>query len=95
MATLTRDRQYNFRVNAEMLEQAKSVLESNDITVSDALNLFLKNVAVTQQVELKTEDELEKEQLFKQLQAEVQKSIDEMNAGNFFTEEEARAALGL
>ncbi|MGV3243116.1 type II toxin-antitoxin system RelB/ParD family antitoxin [Streptococcus suis] len=95
MATLTRDRQYNFRVNAELLEQAKSVFEEKDITVSDALNLFLKNVAVTQQVELKTEDELEKEQLFKQLQAEVQKSIDEMNAGNFYTEEEARAALGL
>ncbi|HFI2439100.1 TPA: type II toxin-antitoxin system RelB/DinJ family antitoxin [Streptococcus suis] len=95
MATLTRDRQYNFRVNAELLEQAKSVFEEKDITVSDALNLFLKNVAVTQQVELKTEDELEKEQLFKQLQAEVQKSIEEMNAGSYYTEEEARVALGL
>ncbi|MGT2742691.1 type II toxin-antitoxin system RelB/DinJ family antitoxin [Streptococcus plurextorum] len=95
MATLTRDRQYNFRVNAEMLEQAKSVLESKDISVSDALNLFLKNVAVTQQVDLKTDDELEKEQLFKQLQAEVQNSIDEMNAGTYYTEEELRASLGI
>lgn len=39
MAGLVRDRQYNFRVNAQLLEQAKIILSEKDMTLSDAMSL--------------------------------------------------------
>ncbi|WP_170243049.1 type II toxin-antitoxin system RelB/ParD family antitoxin [Streptococcus suis] len=85
----------NFQSDKLLVEEAKEVLASQNMTMTQALNLFLKNLVVTKKVELKSEDELEKEQLFKQLQAEIQKSMDDIKAGNFYTEEEVRKALGL
>lgn len=39
MAGLVRDRQYNFSVNAQLLEQAKIILSEKDMTLSDAMSL--------------------------------------------------------
>lgn len=42
-----------------------------------------------------TEEELEKEKLFKQFQAEISKNIEDVRQGKFYTSEEVRAELGL
>ncbi|WP_170243054.1 type II toxin-antitoxin system RelB/ParD family antitoxin [Streptococcus suis] len=85
----------NFQSDKLLVEEAKEILASQNMTMTQALNLFLKNLVVTKKVELKSEDELEKEQLFKQLQAEIQKSMDDIKAGNYLTPEEVAAELGI
>lgn len=42
-----------------------------------------------------TEEELEKEKLFKQFQAEINKNIEDVRQGKFYTSEEVRVELGL
>lgn len=83
MSTAIKDKAYQLRVNHVLFEQAKEVLEENHYSVASTLTLFLKNVVETGQVPLLTEEELEKERLFKELQAEVHDSIARYQAGQF------------
>lgn len=57
MTTLTRNRQFNFRVNEEILNSAKDVLEKQGMTSSDALNLFVEQIATKQELPIQTEEE--------------------------------------
>lgn len=64
--------------------------------MASAFNLFLKNVAVTGKIDLLSEEELEKEQAFQEIQAAVKKGIDDYEAGiNFVTDEELRERFGI
>ncbi|VGT78542.1 DNA-damage-inducible protein J [Streptococcus pyogenes] len=72
-----------------------TVLNKKNLTLSSALRLFLQNVVVTNEVDLLTEEELEKEKLFKQFQAEINKNIEDVRQGKFYTSEEVRAELRL
>lgn len=66
------------------------------MTLSHALRLFLQNVVVTNEIDLLSEEELEKEMLFRQLQTEIKQSIDDYEAGvNTYSAEEVRKRLGL
>ncbi|MFX3770184.1 hypothetical protein ACJBSE_10490, partial [Streptococcus suis] len=75
----------NFQSEKSLVEEAKEVLASKNMTMTQALNLFLKNIVVTGEIGLKSEEELEKERLFVELQAEVMKNVAEMNAGNYLS----------
>ncbi|HHJ7310833.1 TPA: hypothetical protein ACQMX9_000741, partial [Streptococcus pyogenes] len=79
----------------ELVSEAMTVLNKKNLTLSSALRLFLQNVVVTNEVDLLTEEELEKEKLFKQFQAEINKNIEDVRQGKFYTSEEVRAGLGL
>ncbi|WP_170243051.1 type II toxin-antitoxin system RelB/ParD family antitoxin [Streptococcus suis] len=83
----------NFQSDKLLVEEAKEVLASQNMTMTQALNLFLKNLVVTKKVELKSEDELENERLFNELQEEVLKNVAEMNAGKYLSLEEVEAKL--
>ena len=85
----------NFQTNSDLIEKARIVFKREHMTTSQALNLFLKNVVIQNEIPLLTEEELEKEKIFQQLQAEVQKSINDIQSGNYFTEEEMRKELGI
>ncbi|HEP1362530.1 TPA: hypothetical protein VB409_001136 [Streptococcus pyogenes] len=78
-----------------MVSEAMTVLNKKNLTLSSALRLFLQNVVVTNEVDLLTEEELEKEKLFKQFQAEINKNIEDVRQGKFYTSEEVRVELGL
>ncbi|HER0790889.1 TPA: hypothetical protein VJE17_001405 [Streptococcus pyogenes] len=78
-----------------MVSEAMTVLNKKNLTLSSALRLFLQNVVVTNEVDLLTEEELEKEKLFKQFQAEINKNIEDVRQGKFYTSEEVRAELRL
>lgn len=66
MSTLAPDKKIvNFQADRELAEEAKTILEQQNTTMSKAFNLFLKNIVVTKKLNLLTEDELENEQLFK------------------------------
>ncbi|HEM4694595.1 MULTISPECIES: type II toxin-antitoxin system RelB/ParD family antitoxin [Streptococcus] len=82
----------NFQSEKSLVEEAKEVLASQNMTMPQALNLFLKNIVVTGEIGLKSE-ELEKERLFAELQAEVMKNVAEMNAGNYLSLDEMETKL--
>ncbi|HFH9587768.1 TPA: hypothetical protein ACGOFR_000484, partial [Streptococcus pyogenes] len=90
-----KNRAVTFQANKELVSEAMTVLNKKNLTLSSALRLFLQNVVVTNEVDLLTEEELEKEKLFKQFQAEINKNIEDVRQGKFYTSEEVRAGLGL
>lgn len=63
--------------------------------MSKALDLFVKQVAITGKINLMSEEELEKERLFRQLQTEVNESIAEYKTGKYYTEEDLNERYGL
>ncbi|VTY14080.1 Uncharacterised protein [Streptococcus agalactiae] len=95
MVTVEKNRAVTFQANKELVSEAMTVLNKKNLTLSSALRLFLQNVVVTNEVDLLTEEELEKEKLFKQFQAEIGKNIEDVRQGKFYTSEEVRAELGL
>ncbi len=96
MSTLAPDKKIvNFQADRELAEEAKTILEQQNTTMSKAFNLFLKNIVVTKKLNLLTEDELENEQLFKQLQAEVQSSYASFEKGDFYTDADLKERYGL
>ncbi|HHJ8804479.1 TPA: hypothetical protein ACQNSN_000682, partial [Streptococcus pyogenes] len=90
-----KNRAVTFQANKELVSEAMTVLNKKNLTLSSALRLFLQNVVVTNEVDLLMEEELEKEKLFKQFQAEINKNIEDVRQGKFYTSEEVRAELGL
>ncbi|HEO3792049.1 TPA: hypothetical protein VAW06_001734 [Streptococcus agalactiae] len=95
MITAEKNRAVTFQANKELVSEAMTVLNKKNLTLSSALRLFLQNVVVTNEVDLLTEEELEKEKLFKQFQAEINKNIEDVRQGKFYTSEEVRSELGL
>ncbi len=95
MVTAEKNRAVTFQANKELVSEAITVLNKKNLTLSSALRLFLQNVVVTNEVDLLTEEELEKEKLFKQFQAEINKNIEDVRQGKFYTSEEVRSELGL
>ncbi|HGC7710809.1 TPA: hypothetical protein ACI02C_002069, partial [Streptococcus agalactiae] len=90
MVTAEKNRAVTFQANKELVSEAMTVLNKKNLTLSSALRLFLQNVVVTNEVDLLTEEELEKEKLFKQFQAEINKNIEDVRQGKFYTSEEVR-----
>ncbi|HFH7159265.1 TPA: hypothetical protein ACGMM0_001756 [Streptococcus agalactiae] len=95
MVTAEKNRAVTFQANKELVSEAMTVLNKKNLTLSSALRLFLQNVVVTNEVDLLTEEDLEKEKLFKQFQAEINKNIEDVRQGKFYTSEEVRSELGL
>ncbi|HGI4509365.1 TPA: hypothetical protein ACJSUV_001775 [Streptococcus agalactiae] len=95
MVTAEKNRAVTFQANKELVSEAMTVLNKKNLTLSSALRLFLQNVVVTNEVDLLTEEELEKEKLFKQFQAEINKNIEDVRQGKFYTSEKVRSELGL
>ncbi|EIQ82053.1 UNVERIFIED_CONTAM: hypothetical protein KB570_01035 [Streptococcus canis] len=95
MVEVEKNRAVTFQANKELVSEAMTVLNKKNLTLSSALRLFLQNVVVTNEVDLLTEEELEKEKLFKQFQAEINKNIEDVRQGKFYTSEEVRSELGL
>lgn len=59
--TTVKNRAVTFQANKELVSEAMTVLNKKNLTLSSALRLFLQNVVVTNEVDLLTEEELEKE----------------------------------
>ncbi|MBL6440563.1 hypothetical protein JNE33_08635 [Streptococcus suis] len=93
MALTAEKKLINFQSEKSLVEEAKEVLASQNMTMTQALNLFLKNIVVTGEIGLKSEEKLEKERLFAELQAEVMKNVAEMNAGNYLSLDEMETKL--
>ncbi|KXT83896.1 hypothetical protein STRDD11_01235 [Streptococcus sp. DD11] len=91
MLTIKKDTQVNFKTDARLLEKAKKVFASNQLDLTSGFNLFLQNLAVKNELPILTEEELEKEELFQQLQQEIQENQKAIEEGRGVSLESIRA----
>lgn len=90
--TAPRDKRVGFTTNTEYFEKAKKIAKANGLTISSAMDMFVKQVAITGKMELLDEKEI----LFLQLQSEVKQAIDDYSNGvNTYSVDEVRERLGL
>lgn len=85
----------NFPADRTLADKAKELLKKQNLSQTEVFNLFLKNIVVTGKVDLLSEEELENQRLFSQLQKEIQESISEVQAGNYYTDEDLVERYGL
>ncbi|CAM3069300.1 hypothetical protein ACFKI6_00505 [Streptococcus agalactiae] len=89
------DRNYNLKTYTDVLTKARKVFEENNTNTAQAINLFLKNVAITGKIDLIAEEELEKELIFQEIQKTVKSSIKDYEEGRTVSLEKARERFGL
>ena len=85
----------NFPADRALADKAKELLKKQNLSQTEVFNLFLKNIVVTGKVDLLSEEELENQRLFSQLQKEVEESIKEVQAGIYYTDEDLVERYGL
>lgn len=95
MSRLTRDRVYNFRVNTQLFEEAKTILESQNISLSDALNLFVEQIVLEKGLPIKTADQLKAEIFLGELKAELDKGYQDIIEGRLYDTDEVFSKYGL
>ncbi|EFQ57355.1 type II toxin-antitoxin system RelB/ParD family antitoxin [Streptococcus downei] len=88
MSTLTRDKLYNFRVNSKQLEKAKEILQARDISISDALNLFVNQIIEKNDLPIKTQEEVKAEKFLAQLTDELDKGYQDVLNGRLLDADE-------
>ncbi|HEL1541361.1 TPA: toxin-antitoxin system antitoxin subunit [Streptococcus suis] len=81
MITIKKDAQVNFKTDSRLLEKAKEIFAMNQLDLTAGFNLFLQNIAVKNELPILTEEELEREELFLQLQKEIQENQQAIEAG--------------
>lgn len=90
--SVSRDKRVGFATNTKDFEKAKTIAKANGLTISSAMDMFEKQVAITGKMELLDEKEI----LFLQLQREVKQAIDNYSNGvNTYSVDEVREHLGL
>ena len=95
MITINKDTQVNFKTDSRLLEKAKEVFAMNQLDLTAGFNLFLQNIAVKNELPLLTEEELEREELFLQLQKEVQENQQAIEAGQGISLESVKEKYGI
>ncbi|CAM1668480.1 type II toxin-antitoxin system RelB/DinJ family antitoxin [Streptococcus mitis] len=95
MSRLTRDRVYNFRVNTQLFEEAKTILESQNISLSDAFNLFVEQIVLEKGLPIKTADQLKAEIFLGELKAELDKGYQDIIKGRLYDADEVFSKYGL
>lgn len=94
MTTIDKKVQVNFQTSSDLLERARKIVKANNLDMSKSFNLFLETIVVTESLPVLTEDELEKEHLFAQLQAEIAESVEEYKRGEGIPLEEVKKTYG-
>ena len=95
MITINKDTQVNFKTDSSLLEKAKEVFAMNQLDLTAGFNLFLQNIAVKNELPLLTEEELEREELFLQLQKEIQENQQAIEAGQGISLESVKEKYGI
>lgn len=67
----------------------------NQLDLTAGFNLFLQNIAVKNELPILTEEELEREELFLQLQKEIQENQQAIEAGQGISIESVKEKYGI
>lgn len=88
-----KNRQVNFKTNDDYLASAAEVFAQKGLDVTAALNEFIFEVAMTQELPFQTLKEKERVELMTQLGKEIDKNLLALRAGKGMTIDEAEAKL--
>ena len=95
MITINKDAQVNFKTDSRLLEKAKEVFAMNQLDLTAGFNLFLQNIAVKNELPILTEEELEREEVFLQLQKEIQENQQAIEEGQGISLESVKEKYGI
>ena len=70
-------KQYNFKINELAMEQARAIIKEKGMTMTDAITLFIEQIVLEQDLPIKTAEDLHREQLIEELQAQSERALRE------------------
>ena len=88
-------KQYNFKINEVTMEQARAIIKEKGMTMTDAISLFVEQIVLEQDLPIKTAEDLHREQLIKELQAQSERALREYEAGEGTSLNNMRVRYGL
>jgi DNA-damage-inducible protein J len=77
------------------VEEVMGEYAMNQLDLTAGFNLFLQNIAVKNELPILTEEELEREELFLQLQKEIQENQQAIEAGQGISLESVKEKYGI
>ena len=92
---ITLSKQYNFKLNEATMEQARKIIKEKGMTMTDAISLFVEQIVLEQDLPIKTAEDLHKEQLIEELQAQSESALREYEAGEGTSLDDMRVRYGL
>ena len=92
---ITLSKQYNFNLNEATMEQARKIIKEKGMTMTDAISLFVEQIVLEQDLPIKTAENLHREQLIKELQAQSERALREYEAGEGTSLDDMRVRYGL
>ena len=95
MVVLSPTKMVNFPADRNLADSERQIMKEKNLSQTEVFNLFLKNIVATGEINLLSEEELEKEAIFHQLQAEIKAGIDSYERGEGKSLAEVRAKLGV
>ncbi|KAA9260555.1 type II toxin-antitoxin system RelB/DinJ family antitoxin [Streptococcus anginosus] len=92
---ITLSKQYNFKLNEATMEQARNIIKEKGMTMTDAISLFVEQIVLEQDLPIKTAEDLHREQLIDELQAQSERALREYEVGEGTSLDNMRARYGL
>ena len=92
---ITLSKQYNFKLNEATMEQARSIIKEKGMTMTDAISLFVEQIVLEQDLPIKTAEDLHREQLIEELQAQSERALREYKSGEGTSLDDMRVRYGL
>ena len=92
---ITLSKQYNFKLNEATMEQARNIIKEKGRTMTDAISLFVEKIVLEQDLTIKTAEDLHREQLIEELQAQSERALREYEAGKGTSLDDMRLRYGL
>lgn len=92
---ITLSKQYNFKLNEATMEQARKIIKEKGMTMTDAISLFVEQIVLEQDFPIKTAEDLHREQLIEELQAQSERALREYEAGEGTSLNDMRVRYGL
>ena len=88
-------KQYNFKINELAMEQARAIIKEKGMTMTDAITLFIEQIVLEQDLPIKTAEDLHREQLIEELQAQSERALREYESGKGTSLDSMRVRYGL
>lgn len=92
---ITLSKQYNFKLNEATMEQARKIIKEKGMTMTDAISLFVEQIVLEQDLPIKTAEDLRREQLIEELQAQSGRALREYEADEGTSLDDMRVRYGL
>lgn len=90
-----KDKIYNFRTYTSKINEASAVLKNRNTDLPTVFNQVLDQIILTNDVPLKTKEDLEADAFLNDLSRELTATFERMEHGESFTQEEAEKRLGI